>query len=341
MRPGKSNKEEWVVRRNIRNKNELDKIGDEENPENYNDTENPVVEERITTTADDSENKLENEHYTVLIHEEATEEEKKTLNRLLEVMRDQKRGYVCDFKKVDRQKLQQETAKINRVLKYIKTNNITETNKLIKGVSIVVAENLGIKVDRQNDMGTRQRGKNQEPWWKRRIQSDIKKIQSEISILQRKERAELRTDSKYTRLKEKYNIRRKGTEVVMEELKQRLKAKRPKVIRYEQRVKQYRQNKLFISDQKRFYQEINGNTAAEKLIPNAQESQDLGKEEKHNLNADWLKDLKESASYPQQEQVQITKEKVCTHSKKVANWKAAGPDGVQGYWIKKLCVMNR
>ena len=194
-----------------------------------------MVEERITTTADDPENNLENEHYTVLIHEEATEEEKKTLNRLLQVMRDRKHGYVCDFK-VDRWKLQQGTAKVNRVLKYIKTNNITETNKLIKGVSIVVAENLGIKVNRQNDMGTRQRGKNQEPWWKRRIQSDIKKIQSEISILQRKERGELRTDSKYTRLK-KYNIRRKGIEVVMAELKQRLKAKRAKVIRYEQRVK--------------------------------------------------------------------------------------------------------
>ena len=64
----------------------------------------------------------------------------------------------------------------------------------------------------------------------------------------------------------------------MEELKQRLKAKRAKVIRYEQRVKQYRQNRLFISDQKRFYQEINGNTAAEKLIPNAQESQDFWSE---------------------------------------------------------------
>ena len=165
------------IRRNIRDKNELDEIEDEENQENYNDTEDPVVEERITATADDPENNLENEHYTVLIHEEATEEEKKILNRLLQVMRDQKHGYVCDFK-VDRWKLQQGSAKVNRVLKYIKTN-ITETNKLIKGVSIVVAENLSIKVNRQNDMGTRQRGKNQEPWWKRRIQSDIKKIQSE------------------------------------------------------------------------------------------------------------------------------------------------------------------
>ena len=60
-------------------------------------------------------------------------------------MREQKHGYVYDLKKVDRWKLQQETAKVNRVLKYVKTNNITETSKLIKGVSIVVAENLGMK----------------------------------------------------------------------------------------------------------------------------------------------------------------------------------------------------
>ena len=65
----------------------------------------------------------------------------------------------------------------------------------------MVAENLGIKVHRQNDMDIHQRGKNQEPWWERRIQSDIKKIQSKISILRRKERGELRTDNKYTRLK--------------------------------------------------------------------------------------------------------------------------------------------
>ena len=78
------------IRRNIRDKNELDEIEHEENSENYNDTEDPVAEERITTTADDPENNIEKEHYTVLIHEEATEEEKKILNRLLQVMRDQK-----------------------------------------------------------------------------------------------------------------------------------------------------------------------------------------------------------------------------------------------------------
>ena len=77
------------------------------------------------------------------------------------------------------------------------------------------------------------------------------------------------------------------------------------------------------------------------MIPNAQESQDFwshiwSKEENHDLYVDRPKDLKESESHPQQEQVQITKEKVCAHSRKLVNWKAAGQDGVQGYWIKKL-----
>ena len=65
------------IKRNIWDENVLNEIEDEENPENYNDTEDSVVEERITTTADDSENNLENEHYTVLIHEEATEVERR------------------------------------------------------------------------------------------------------------------------------------------------------------------------------------------------------------------------------------------------------------------------
>ena len=87
-----------------------------------------MAEELITTAADDSENNLENEHYTVLIHEGATEEEKKNLNRLSEVVRDQNHGYVCGFKKIDRWKLQQETTSINRVLKYIKTTSPKRTS---------------------------------------------------------------------------------------------------------------------------------------------------------------------------------------------------------------------
>ena len=38
----------------------------------------------------------------------------------------------------------------------------------------------------------------------------------------------------------------------------------------------------------------------------------------------------------QQEEVRITKTLVETQCKKIPNWKAPGPDGVQGYWLKKI-----
>ena len=60
--------------------------------------------------------------------------------------------------------------------------------------------------------------------------------------------------------------------VVIEELKQRQLAKSAKIKRYEQRIKQYRQNRLFQTDQRKLYQELNGEVRAENVIPNAEES---------------------------------------------------------------------
>ena len=61
---------------------------------------------------------------------------------------------------------------------------------------------------------------------------------------------------------------------MIEELKQRVLAKIAKVKRYEQRVKQYRQNRLFQSDQERFYVELNNGQGREfdKVIPDADET---------------------------------------------------------------------
>ena len=41
-----------------------------------------------------------------------------------------------------------------------------------------------------------------------------------------------------------------------------------------------------------------------------------------------------------QEDIVITAEMVTARSKKIPNWKAPGPDGVQGYWIKKLTALS-
>ena len=78
--------------------------------------------------------------------------------------------------------------------------------------------------------------------------------------------------------------------------------------------------------------------------PNAEESQQFwrdiwGKEVLHNENSEWLKELKKERAEARQEVIEITAEIVTARSK-ISNWKAPGPDSVQGYWIKKLTALH-
>ena len=72
-------------------------------------------------------------------------------------------------------------------------------------------------------------------------------------MLERIKRGELRKRGKMEQLEKKFNIRKKGITVVMEELKQRILVKAAKIKIYEQRRKQYKQNIMFKQDQKRFF----------------------------------------------------------------------------------------
>ena len=60
----------------------------------------------------------------------------------------------------------------------------------------------------------------------------------------------------------------------------------------------------------------------------------------HNENAEWLKELKKERVEARQEDIVITAEMVTARSKKIPNWKAPCPDGVQGYCIKKLTALH-
>ena len=73
-----------------------------------------------------------------------TEGQKLLYEKLMEKLQLDNDTYSCNMKRVDQWKLNQETKKVNEVLKYIRCNNVTGTNNLIKAASIVVAETLGI-----------------------------------------------------------------------------------------------------------------------------------------------------------------------------------------------------
>ena len=71
---------------------------------------------------------------------------------------------------------------------------------------------------------------------------------------------------------ERYRVKRKRLKTVIKELKQRTFAKSAKVRRYQQRVEQFRQNRIFDFDQKKMYTEFNGNRVRPIDVLNAEES---------------------------------------------------------------------
>ena len=73
--------------------------------------------------------------------------------------------------------LNRTTAKVNRVIELIETKNITQIIDLIKAAGVWVADQLGLK--------KYQDGKKKDPWWKRRIEKDMKQLRKDINILER------------------------------------------------------------------------------------------------------------------------------------------------------------
>ena len=106
---------------------------------------------------------------------------------------------------------------------------------------------------------------------------------------------------------------------------------------YQDRIEQYKQDRMFHSNQKRLFQKIEnteiGNTKTRdvdkirvfrgNICDNAVD---------YNSGADWLKEVEDRVSAVQkQHDIVITPAKVTKQLRKIANWKVTGPDGLQGF----------
>ena len=77
---------------------------------------------------------------------------------------------VNGFKNVDRNLVKVWAMKVNRVLKEIKSVNMTETNRLIRACVIFVGRKLGLKSNQRRGNAVK------ETWWKTRIQQLIQEL---------------------------------------------------------------------------------------------------------------------------------------------------------------------
>ena len=82
-----------------------------------------------------------------------------------------------------------------------------------------------------------------------------------------------RKEDKTKLVKKKYRVKRKGLTTVIKKLKQSILAKAPKILQYNQKIQQYRINRLFKVHQKNVHNKFNGQTvSSNRPIRNAEES---------------------------------------------------------------------
>ena len=133
--------------------------------------------------------------------------------------------------------------------------------------------------------------------WKSRLQNKIKELRKDLNRLEAANAKGISNFRHWQRLERKNNIRVKRSNVVVEELKQRISAIAVKVTRYQGRVDSYRKNRLFKNNQRQFYRELDRDGER------CDDNQPMAKETKqfwgniwsqsvdHQKDAKWLQDL--------------------------------------------------
>ena len=95
---------------------------------------------------------------------------------------------------------------------------------------------------------------------------------------------------------------------------------------------------MFVNNQGRFFQRLNNEEKNHQCeIPDSVETQTFwrgiwSERKEHHKNAEWLVDVKKELERNEgQDKIDITKDKMMRVMRKMPNWKAPGPDNVQGY----------
>ena len=174
--------------------------------------------------------------------ETLSQEQKTNLETLKRIMNSEKTT-LPSLRNIEWRTLKTETNKINQVLPYISTNNITELNELIYAGAKLVCEKIGIS--------SKSIKKKSKPGWEIRLEKQIKTLQKQAKMIKQKKDARICWNKKEKATRGKITLQ-------LEEINQKVMAKEGRLKRYRQKVKQYRQNRTFQNNGRKFYQQLEG-----------------------------------------------------------------------------------
>ena len=223
-----------------------------------------VTGQHIAQNEEDEGRGEENSELLINYDNIDTAEKQTILEKIIELMKKDNLPNPQNLRRIDRVRLKEKTELVGEVIDSVQASNIIEDNKLVKYGALVIAQLLGIKEIRNK--------KKEEPFWKRRSESNINALCKDVSLIERLETGILRKESQKARLDHLYRVKRKGYKRAAKEIKQRIKAKAATLRRYKNRVNKYRQNRLFQYNQFKFCQELDGNSHEGNIIPDKEKT---------------------------------------------------------------------
>ena len=113
--------------------------------------------------------------------------------------------------------------------------------------------------------------------------------------------------------------------------------------RYRQRVKQYRKNRTFQNNERKFYQQLGGSNTKTYQQPDIKEILDkIWQPKKHNENAEWINNItRELEGLKEGLKMEIHVDLLKITLKRITNWKAPSHDGIHCFWLKKFTLHSR
>ena len=280
-----------------------------------------------------------NEEHIRIIKNDLSDSKRDRLLRLREALEGNDFGKTeGNLKYGDKEKIKEEVIKMNKVLEHVKLTDFTHCRNVIQAAMKIVGEEVGMKKSNAK--------KKKEPFWKRRILTDISRLRTDQRRIEAWFAGRWKNDKNKEKdwLDQKYGLRRKGFTLVMEELKQRITAKATKVKQYDNRIKQFQDNRNFETNQGRFFKNLEGKEERTKP-PNAEDATAFWKgiwstKVEHKQDAEWIDKAKEKMPSEKQNTVKITKDDVQRKLKSMPDWKGARPDKIQGFWLKSFTAVH-
>ena len=224
------------------------------------------------------------------------------------------------------------TNEINQVLPHFPTNNITELNELIYAGAKLVCEKIGIPSKSMKEKS--------KPGWEIRLETQIKKSTKTGQNDKTKQRRWNMLEQKGKGNTRKNNSTTWGNKPI-------ILAKEGGLKRYRPRLKQYRQDRTFQNNERKFCQQLGGDNT--KNIPTTVSQRNrtildeniATKKKKHNERAEWINNMtRELEGFEEGPKAEIHIDLLRTTLKKISNGKTPDHDGIHGCWFKKFTYIH-